>query len=227
MRVLRQSPRFSHLAANSSAAQHGVLRVGDDRRAPRADGEGLFVQLQLLENILQHALAVVGIVDGEVSVKADACRCRGAECARRRNGRSSAQTSLAPRSPSIALQPLLQLVRRLVGKGDGQHLPRRGRAPRRRDTASSGLLLAVRLSGVLLQKRPPSSSEIGMGISSVSLPAAIASEGSPPGGSAPSSCRCPHPPAAAAAPLCQSTAPLLRSFRFCIRPGNAPLAGPR
>ena len=46
-----------------------VLGAGDDR-LDLAGREGLFLQPQLLENILDHALAVIGVIDGKAAIKA-------------------------------------------------------------------------------------------------------------------------------------------------------------
>ena len=128
--------------------QHFIFRTGNNRQ-DLPNGEGLFVQLQLLQAILQHPLAVVGVVDGEITGIADLLDIppQNTNAGRMEGGRPHV-TGLLSQHP---LQTLLQLVGRLVGKGDGQHLPRVGRL-HRAQVLHQRLLIRCGMGGVLLQK---------------------------------------------------------------------------
>ena len=128
--------------------QHLILCPGNNRKN-LADGEGLFVQLQLLQAVLHHPLAVVGVVNGEIAGIADLLDIppQNADTGGM-EGRRPHVTGLLPQHP---LQTLLQFVGRLVGKGDGQHLPRAGRL-HRAQVLHQRLLICRGVGGVLLQK---------------------------------------------------------------------------
>ena len=129
-------------------ALHGVLRVRDDRQQ-LSRRERLFIQLQLLEDVLEDALAVVGVVDGEAAVKADLVDVAAQDahaCGMERRG-----PDVLRRVAEHPLQPLLELVGSLVGEGDGQHLPRPG-GLHGAQILRQRLLLGVRVLRILLQK---------------------------------------------------------------------------
>ena len=127
---------------------HLVLCPGDDRH-DLPDGEGLFVQLQLLQTVLHHPLAVVGVVDGKVAGVADLLDVppQDADAGGVEGGRPHVASLL----PQHVLQTLLQLVGGLVGEGDSQHLPGAGRL-HRAQILHQRTLLRHRLGGIRFQK---------------------------------------------------------------------------
>ena len=129
--------------------QHLVLCPGNDRH-DLPNGEGLFVQLQFLQAVLHHPLAVVGVVDGKVPGVPDLLDVppQDADAGGVEGGRPHVTGLL----PQHALQPLLQLVGGLVGKGDGQHLPGASRL-HRAQVLHQRALLRRGLGGIRLQKR--------------------------------------------------------------------------
>ena len=86
-----------------------------------ADGEGLFVQILLLQNILDDPLGVIGIVDGEVLVKADAVNVPPQDADA--GGVERGGPHIVGGGAKTGRQPLLQFSRRLIGEGDGDDLP--------------------------------------------------------------------------------------------------------
>ena len=125
-----------------------VLRLGDHGKHV-ARRQRLFVQLHLLENVLHHTLAVVGVVDGEVPGKAELINVAaqdahtgGVECQR--------PDLVRARDPE-GRKALAQLLRGLVGKGHGKHLPRSWRL-HRAETPHLPALVRGRLLRVTLQK---------------------------------------------------------------------------
>ena len=129
---------------------HIVLGTGDGR-LHLAGRKRLFLQPQLLEDVLDHTLAVITVVDGEAAVETDAVDITpqdpytgGVE-----RGRPHIGGSLLPQHPP---QAILQLVSSLVGEGDSQHLPGTGRF-HRAEILHESVLRRVRHLGILLQKR--------------------------------------------------------------------------
>ena len=129
---------------------HIVLCTGNNAQ-DLSGWKRLLVQRQLLENVLNDPLAVVRIIDGEAAVKAETVDVPaqdtdtgGVKC-----GRPHVLRHLLPQHTA---QPLLQLVGGLIGKGDGQHLPRAGGLHGAEVLHQRTLLLVGRF-GVFLQKR--------------------------------------------------------------------------
>ena len=96
---------------------HIVLGTGDDC-LDLAGRKGLFLQRQFLDDVLDDALAVIAVVDGEAAVEADTvdvpaqdAHAGGVEC-----GSPHVSGSLLPQHTAKAL---LQLVGGFIGKGDG------------------------------------------------------------------------------------------------------------
>ena len=94
---------------------------GADSREDAADGEGLFVQILLLQNILDDPLGVIGIVDGEVLVKANAVNVPPQDADA--GGVERGGPHIVGGGAKTGRQPLLQFSRRLIGEGDGDDLP--------------------------------------------------------------------------------------------------------
>ena len=110
----------------------------------------LLVQRQLLENVFNDPLAIVRIVDGEAAVKAEAVNipAQNTHTGGVERGRPHILRHILPQHSA---KPLLQLVGGLVGKGDGQHLPRAGGLHGAEVLHQRTLLLVGRF-GVFLQK---------------------------------------------------------------------------
>ena len=127
---------------------HGVLGIGDHRQhLPHR--EGLFLQSHLLENVLDDPLAVVGIVNGKAAVETDLINIPAQDP---NAGRMECSGPDIPGFlPQHPLQPVLQFIGSLVGKGDGQYLPGPGRL-HRAQILHQRPLLRVRGGSVLLQK---------------------------------------------------------------------------
>ena len=94
---------------------------GADGGEDAADGEGLFVQILLLQNILDDPLGVIGIVNGEILFKADAVDVPPQDADA--GGMEGGGPHIVGGGAKTGRQPLLQFSRRLVGKGDGDDLP--------------------------------------------------------------------------------------------------------
>ena len=94
---------------------------GADGGEDAADGEGLFVQILLLQNILDDPLGVIGIVDGEVLVKANAVNVPPQDADA--GGVERGGPHIVGGGAKTGRQPLLQFSRRLIGEGDGDDLP--------------------------------------------------------------------------------------------------------
>ena len=94
---------------------------GADGGENAADGEGLFVQILLLQNILDDPLGVIGIVDGEVLVKANAVNVPPQDADA--GGVERGGPHIVGGGAKTGRQPLLQFSRRLIGEGDGDDLP--------------------------------------------------------------------------------------------------------
>ena len=86
------------------------------------DGQEFVIHIQVLVNGLHHALRVIGIVDGEAAGIADLLgpAAQDAHTGRVEGGRKHLVAFLAAQHPA---QTLFQLPCRLVGKGDGHHVP--------------------------------------------------------------------------------------------------------
>ena len=110
LRLLRELFRSHHL----------ILGRGHDRQ-DLPDGKCFLIQAQILQNRLDDALAVIGIVDGEIPGEAQLVNVPAQDTHTGRvEGGCPDIPGLLPQHP---LQTLLQLIGSLVGKGDGQHLP--------------------------------------------------------------------------------------------------------
>ena len=97
-----------------------VLGPADD--AQHLPGsKGLLVQVQLPDAVPHHPLGVVRIVDGEVLLEAQVLDVPPQDP--HTGGVEGGGPDLVGGGPQPGRQPLLQLSRRLVGEGDGQHLP--------------------------------------------------------------------------------------------------------
>ena len=84
-------------------------------------GKHLVVQVHVLQDAFEQAQAVRRVIDGEAAGKAQPLRVPPQDAhAGRVEGAGPDVVGLRPQHP---LQPLLQLPRRLVGKGDGQDAP--------------------------------------------------------------------------------------------------------
>ncbi|CDC73664.1 putative uncharacterized protein [Oscillibacter sp. CAG:155] len=97
-----------------------VLGVADDGE-DAAGLEGLLVQVQLLEDVPDDPLGVVGVIDRKVLVEADAVDVPPEDTHAGRVERGG--PDVLRRRAQPGRQTLLQLPRRLIGKGDGQDLP--------------------------------------------------------------------------------------------------------
>ena len=86
--------------------------------------EGLFVQVLLLHDVLDDPFGVIGIINGEVLVEADAVNVppQDTDAGRVEGG----GPDVVGHGPQTSRQTVLQLSRRLVGKGDGDDLPGAG-----------------------------------------------------------------------------------------------------
>ena len=128
---------------------HVIFGAGDDG-LHLPGREGLLLQLQFLDDVLDDALAVVAVVDGEAAVKAQSVdvAAQDADAGGVERGRPHVGGHLLPQHPAKAL---LQLVGGLVGKGDSQHLPG-ARRLHRAQVFHQRALSRIRRSGVLLQK---------------------------------------------------------------------------
>ena len=129
---------------------HLVLGPGDDAQ-DLPGGECLLVQRQLLEDVLDDPLAVVRIVDGKAAVEAETVDVPAQDADTGGVERGSPHI-LGHLLPQHAAQSFLQLVGGLIGKGDGQHLPRAGRL-HGAEILHQRALLVVRGLDVFLQKR--------------------------------------------------------------------------
>ena len=122
-----------------------------DLRKDRPGDIGLLVQLHVLQDVLHQAETVRGIVDGKAAGVAQALRVTAQDAhAGRVEGAGPDVVRLLPQHQA---EPLLELPRRLVGKGDREDTPRSHRIQR---GEASGLFPArlqqskrffVRLSG--------------------------------------------------------------------------------
>ena len=123
---------------------------GADGREHTADGERFLVQILLLENVFHHPLGIVGIVNGEILVEADAVNVppQDADAGRVERG----GPDIVGGRPQPGRQTLLQLPRRLVGKRDGNDLPWAGHSHGAKPMGPLRLRLAGPLRE-LLQKR--------------------------------------------------------------------------
>ena len=127
---------------------HLVLGGGNHRQ-DLPDGKGLLVQTQFLQNILDHPLAVVGIVDGEVAGKAQLIDITPQDP--HAGGVERSGPHVPGLLPQHLLQTLLQLVGGLVGEGNGQYLPGSCRL-HSTQILSQRALLRRGGGGILLQK---------------------------------------------------------------------------
>ncbi len=128
---------------------HIVLGTGDGR-LHLAGRKRLFLQPQLLEDILDHTLAVVAVIDGKAAVETNAVDVTpqdpytgGVEC-----GRPDIGGGLLPQHPA---QALFQLVGGFISESDGQHLPGTSRF-HRAEVLDKSALRRVRCFGILLQE---------------------------------------------------------------------------
>ena len=97
-----------------------VLGVADGRQ----DAPGrirLFVQVLLLQHVLDDPLGVVGVVDGEVLVKAQPVDVPPQDP--HAGGVEGGGPDVVGVRPQPGGQPVFQFPRRLVGEGDGDDLP--------------------------------------------------------------------------------------------------------
>ena len=94
---------------------------GADGGENAADGEGLFVQILLLQNILDDPLGVIGIVNGEILFKPDAVNVPPQDADA--GGVEGGGPHIVGGGAKTGRQPLLQFSRRLIGEGDGDDLP--------------------------------------------------------------------------------------------------------
>ena len=94
---------------------------GADGGEDAADGEGLFVQILLLQNILDDPLGVIGIVNGEILFKTDAVNVPPQDADA--GGVEGGGPDVVGGRAKTGRQPVLQLPGRLVGKGDGNDFP--------------------------------------------------------------------------------------------------------
>ena len=99
----------------------GVADGGQD--APGR--EGLLLQVQLLQNVLDDPLGVVGVVDGEVLVESQPVDVPPQDA--HTGGVEGGGPDVVGLRPQPGGQPVLQLPCRLVGEGDGDDLPGLGR----------------------------------------------------------------------------------------------------
>ena len=99
----------------------GVADGGQD--APGR--EGLLLQVQLLQNVLDDPLGVVGVVDGEVLVEPQPVDVPPQDA--HTGGVEGGGPDVVGLRPQPGGQPVLQLPCRLVGEGDGDDLPGLGR----------------------------------------------------------------------------------------------------
>ena len=129
---------------------HIVLCTGNNAQ-DLSGWKRLLVQRQLLEDVFNDPLAVVRIVDGEAAVKAETVDvpAQDTDTGGVERGRPHVLRHILPQHTA---QPLLQLVGGLIGKGDGQHLPRAGGLHGAEVLHQRTLLLVGRF-GVFLQKR--------------------------------------------------------------------------
>ena len=129
--------------------EHVPLGVGDHRQQ-LSSGKLLFLQTQVLENILDDSLGVVGVIDGKIAVIAQFVNipAQNANAGRVESGCPHIQ-GLLPQHP---LQALLQLPGGLVGEGNGQHLPWPGRL-HGTQILHHGPHLLLGVLDILLQKR--------------------------------------------------------------------------
>ena len=86
------------------------------------DGEELVIHIQVLVHRLHHPLGVVGVVDGKAAGVADLLRpaAQDAHTGRVEGGGKHLVALFPAQHPA---QALLHLPGRLVGKGDGHHVP--------------------------------------------------------------------------------------------------------
>ncbi|MPM55465.1 hypothetical protein SDC9_102262 [bioreactor metagenome] len=113
-------------------------------------GKGLFVIAQLFENVLEDPLGIVSVVDGEVLLKADALNIPPQNA--HAGGVEGGGPDVVCLQPQTVRQTGFQLARRLVGKGDGDDLPRTGRVHGAKPHRPP-LLLLLRVVGEALQKQ--------------------------------------------------------------------------
>ena len=83
--------------------------------------EGLFIQIQLFQNVLDDPLGVIGVVDGKILVKADAVNVPPQDADT--GGVEGRGPDIVGHGSQTGRQAFLQLPCRLVGKGDGDDLP--------------------------------------------------------------------------------------------------------
>ena len=110
---------------------HGGLRVDQGILVPLRCGkeavgrESLFVDVQVLQHPLHHRKAVRPVVDGKAFGESQPIRVAA------QDAHAGPVECEGPHIPGFLSQPdlqaVFQLVRRLVGKGDGQDLPGRWR----------------------------------------------------------------------------------------------------
>ena len=124
-----------------------VLGPADDAQH-LGRGEFLVVKPRLADALLHEAAGIVGIVNGKVFRVAQTVGIFS-QNARAQRVKGAGHHLVAAR-PHLHAQPLLELARRLVGEGDGQHAPRPDRlCPHKAQNLA--LHPGLRLLGVFLQ----------------------------------------------------------------------------
>ena len=126
-----------------------ILGAADDTQNALGR-KGLLIQVQILQNILDDPLGVVGVIDRKVLVKADPVGIPPQDTDT--GGVESGGPDIVCHGPQTGRQAVLQLPRRLVGEGDGNDLPGTGHV---HGAQAAGPLRVRRLRALrkILQKR--------------------------------------------------------------------------
>ena len=107
--------------------RHKLILEGGDLRNGRLDWQELIVDHQILVDLLDHTLLVIGIIDRKAFGKADAFGIAAQHP--HAGGVEGGGVDIAAEGiPQHGAQTLLQFPCCLVRKGDGQYIPRPGRA---------------------------------------------------------------------------------------------------
>ena len=106
-----------------------LILEGTDLRHRRLDRQELVVDHLVLVDLLEHPLLVVGVIDRKAPGEADALRVP-AQDAHTGGVEGGGVHIPAHRLAQHGAQALFQFPGRLVGKGDGQHVPGPGRTHR-------------------------------------------------------------------------------------------------